>query len=399
MKSINTVFTEHCNIKFDREFTLSVLTFVNNFVRKDENSIAFWGGNLLGVYPVKWVNDDKLTWLEDVLRIADYDQLCRDIGDLPDVDSSWNIAGDPINLSFIWVAQHALISTTLAAKDKETLATYAINMLQYKFITSIHTNNFKYSANLSVALAVYEALDKKSQLKRLGSWGALVSARTEDILSVGGLHTNTMRNLNNDEYVVKMINDIYNRIKSILKVLTRDFYLIKNSNARIAASDKFTTVDGESLIKDSVNKYAHIKENMHSVIPDLNTFLRDDLLNVVNITINTTYPIYLKETLTYISNNYGHNDVHKLPVLIDDILMFVFEILRKDKIELNNMPAVGIKLKGVLRASRITAPEYLAIREKVGIIVKLANPTIADCNIASTRISTIMYISLRALLL
>lgn len=399
MKSINTVFTEHCSIKFDREFILRVLTFVDNFVRKDENSISFWGGNLLGVYPVKWVNDDKLTWIEDVLKINDYDQLCRDIADLPDVDSSWSIAGDPVNLSFIWVAQHALIFMTLSPKDRETLATYAINMLQYKFITSIHTHNFKHSANLSVALAVYEGLDKKSQLKRLGSWGALVASRTEDILSMDGLHKNTIRNLNNDINVIKMVNDIYNRIKSILKVLTRDFYNIKNSNARIAASDKFTTVDGESLIKDSVNKYAHIKESLHGIIPDLNTFLRDDLLNVVNITINTTYPLYLKSTLTYISSNYEHHNVHKLPELVDDILMFVFDILRKDKIELGNLPAVGIKLKGVLRASRITAPEYVSIRERMGIIVKLANPTIADCNIASTRISTVMYIALRALLL
>ena len=398
-KNINEVFLHHCDIELDRNFIMRVMTYVAGFVRKDENSINFWGSNLIGVYPVKWISDDKQTWIEDILHIGDYDQLVIDINNLPHINSSFVVSSDAINLSFIWVAQHALLSTTLAEKDKEQLATAAINMLQYKFISSIHTHCFKYSANLSVALAVYESLSNKSQLKRLGSWGALISARTKDILDTNSLHTRTIRDLDNDDNIVDMVNDIWNRIKSIFNILNREFYRIKDTDARIASADKFSNVDGEAILKDSINKYSHIKERMHSIIPDKNTFIYDDLLKVINITINTTYPVYLKNTLLYISSNYVHDaGGHKLPLLLDDILMFIFKILRKDKIELNNLPAIGIKLKGILRASRITAPEYISIKERIGVLVQLANPNIAESNIASTRISTIMYIVLRGLL-
>ena len=399
IKTINDVFNTHIKIKLDREFLLSFLTYVNTFVRKDENHIAFFGGNLIGVYPIKWTVDDKMVLIDEVFKIDDYDQLCHDIFDLPEINKNFQVSSDAINLSFLWLAHQALVSKNLNEKDKMHLATASINMLQYKFISSIHTHYFKYSANMSIAMAVYENLDNKSQLKRLGSWQALVDSRTADILGTDSLHTKTIRTLEDDIEVVKMVNDIWNRIKSIFNILTRDFYAIKDSNARIASSSKFTTIDGENILKDSVNKYSTIKSIMHDVVPDKNAFIKADLVSAVININNSAYPTYFNNSLLFISENYLAREKHfNIPVLIEETLSFMFDLLRKREIALDNIPEIAIKLRGALRASGLVSSEYNKIKEEVDYIVETANPRISDTNTATTRICVVMYISLRALL-
>jgi len=396
---INKVFNKHVTLKIDHAFALKVVTHVHNFTRKDSEFIEFFGGNLIGVNKITWSAIDSTVWIEDILEVSDYDLLCSEIWELPHINKNWQIACNPINLSFLWLCHQALVSNILSQKDKDALAAASLNMLQYRFITSIHSHNFRFPANISIALAVYEGLDNKSQLKKYGSWQGLVDARTEDILGHDSLHASTIRTLESDKDIINMVNDIWNRLKSIFKILTADFHRIKDTNARISSTTKYTTVDGEMILKDSINKYAHIKSLMHDIIPDRNSFIREDLLNIITLTVTTVYPEYLKTTLTYISENY--NAKHKyvfFPGLIDDILMYAFDIIRHEKIELDNLPAIAIKMRGMFRSSRVTDPLYISIKHRLNIIIEDANPKINEANNSSTKIAVNLYIILRALL-
>jgi len=398
-KNLTEVFLHHVGVPVDRNLLAAVLTYTMNFVRKDEDSISFFGSPLLGVYPVKFTTEDKLLWIEDVLQINDFDQLRDDIYDLPDIDKTFNVSSDAVNLSFCWVAYQALISTTLTLKEREALAKTAIDMLQYKFISSIHTRSFPHRANIEISMAVYENLDNKSQLKRAGSWKGLVDIRTADILGPSGLHANTIRTLQTDYQVVKMLNDIWSRMKSIFRILNDSFYTIRDTTARIASTDKFTQVDGEAILKDSVNKYAHIKTHMHDIVPDRNSFVKDELIKIVMLNVNTAYQNYLKDTLYFISQNYSAKyKAVNISDLIDEILMFAFDVIRKDKIELNNLPSIAIKMRNMLRSSRVVSPEFKIIKEKMGIIIDDANHRITEVNNASTKIAVVLYIVLRALM-
>lgn len=395
------VFDAHISLKIDKKFLLKVLTHVNDFVRRDENSISFFGGNLIGCFSIKWTTEDRFKWVEDVLEIQDYEQLQNDIYNLQDINKAFIVSSNAVNLSFLWVAYHGLKAEHLTTNEGYALAHAAINMLQYKFVSSIHTRNFKYPADMGTALAVYEALDNKSQLKRLGSWQALIDNRSTDILGINSLHTKTIRALETDNDVVKMINDIWNRLKSIIKILTDNFMHIRDTNARLATTSKFMQVDGEAILKDSFNQYAYIKNHMHTIIPDRNAFINDELLNIVTMSVTTVYPEYLKDSLIFLSENYSNQHEKKhidIPILIDDILMYAFNIIRQEKIDLHNLSFICLKLRGVLRSSRIIDPEYLSIKKRVGIIIEEACDRITETNIASTRIALILYIILKSLL-
>jgi hypothetical protein len=96
------------------------------------------------------------------------------------------------------------------------------------------------------------------------------------------------------------------------------------------------------------------------------------------------------------SENFTANKKINIPEVIDDILMFSFEVIRDKKINVNHLPDIAKQLKGVLQSSRISSPEYKKIKEDLGVIVDLANPKIAESSNASAKIAIVLYVTLRA---
>lgn len=399
MKNINTVFEAHCTRAIDKHFLLDVLTYVDKFVKKDPNHINFFGGNLLGVYPVKFTtSDDGLRWQEDILQVDDWEQLTRDVQDLPEVVKDRKVSGNPLNLSFLWVAHKGYTSSLLTLEQRIQLATATLDMLQYKFITSLHSRRFPHPANEQIALALYESLDLKTQLKRCGSWKAMVDERTEELLSKGSIHYATIREFNNDHRIVRMINDISSKLSSMFNIMTTKFHEIKLQDARIATSSKYMQVDGEAVLKEHINKYIHIKTVMHTVVEDRLAFIKPELITVLTEYVNTVNKKYLLDSLNFISENYHAKYKISLPSLVEDILMFSFDTLRKENVSIKRITEVVIHMLPILRSSRLLSPEYKEIKEKLDIVIDDAIPRISESDIASTKIGIVMYIVVRAFL-
>lgn len=397
--NILSVFNKHVETEFDRKILKKLLTYVTGFVRKNENHINFFGGNLIGLYTAKWLVEDRMVWVEYILDIPAIDTLKQELHSLPGVDASFHVSGDVVNMSFVWAAHKSLVSPHLNKRDQHRLAHACLTMLQYKFLTSIHTHKFPYPASESIALAVYESLDRKSAIKRHGSWEALVNARSDDILSGSSIHFDTLRNFNDDEEIRKMINDIQGRIKSILNNLTDKFYAIKESEDRIGTQGNFKTIKGEVFLKEASNKYERLRERLHDIVPNRKVFIRNDLIDAVVETVSTVSPRQLEETLLYLSDNYTSRKGKKdYQPLMEDIVVFTFDLMRKEGIDLDSVPRIILKLRAILRSSRVNDPMLLSIRERTGFIVEDAIRTKSSSTIASTRIGVILYITLRSLI-
>lgn len=398
-KNLKAVFEAHVTVTINTTFVTKVLTFGNAFIRRDENSINCFGGGLIGAYTVIWLPRDTSEWLEEVLGIEDMLQLTTDVHNLPNINKNFNVSASAINFSFIWVAHKALSSTTLNQKEKELLSKEAINILQYKFFSSLHNHRFKYPANIGAAQATYESLDNKSQLKRVGSWKALIDLRTADILKPHEKYHNYITNLDNDYSIVKMVNDIWNRLKSILNLITSAFYKVHKNGEAILSGDKFVEVDGDVILKDSKNQYTHIKSVMQTIISDRNGFIKEPLIKATSSSFNTVNPDLLRVTLIFMSQNHNVTnkgfDIHKL---LDDILMFTFSRFKKANRPLKDIVTVTQVMRGVIRSSRIGDPDFDRIKEELSLVIELANPHISTSNLVSTRIGVLFYIILLAVI-
>jgi hypothetical protein len=402
--SVLAIFNEHCTRPIDRKFSLAVVSWVRDIARKSDrlrDHINFLGGNLIGTYPFVMVNEDFYMWKHEVLQIIDYDKLQSDLYDLPDINRSYKVSSDAINLSFLWVVYRALISD-LPEKEKMILATAALMGLQYKILSSLHTRRFPYPADEGVAQMVYESLDNKSQLKRFGSWQAMLDDRAESILAHDALHAKTIRTLEPDLGLVAALNDISTRLRSLVQSLTDKFYEIKEKQSKLITTSKFTVLEGEAILKDSVNSYAHTKNAMYHIVPDKNNFIKTDLVEAVILTVKTATEFYLTKVLQFMSENYtatkikGHHI--DIPELVDEIIMFTLSLLKRENIHLTNIPEVANKLKNVLSSSRFKSREYDDIKEKIDFITEHSLINVHVNVVVSTRIAVVFYIALRALL-
>ena len=395
--TVKKVFEEYTDINISREFVKKVVEYTIGFTRKSEETINFLGGNLIGVYSFKYLEEDRLEWIEDILKIDDIDGLKNDLHNSTKINKDFFVSSDVTNLSLVWVAHKALSSSTLSEPERHKLATAAIDMLQYKFLSSIHTRFFKYTANEGLAKATYESLDKKSGLKKYGTWKGLIDSRTADILSNSGIWHKTLLKFDNDMDIIKMLNDIQGRIKAIMRKLTDTFNRLLEMDAKIQTTGKFTTIDGEAVMKEFNSRYETIRNRVHEIMPFRNDLIKDQLIDAVMKTLPTVNERYLIGTLEYLSDNYSSKEGERIKSLIDSIIIFAFDTVRHENIQLDHIPTIMIKLRNLYRSSRAIDPSLIDIRDKTSRYVEHALNIHNGSTIASTRIGVILYITLRGL--
>ena len=398
-------FNEQIKRPIDRKFVEDVVLWVKDFARKSDrlrDHISFLGGNLIGVYPFIMLSEDISAWRNDVLQIDDYDKLQYDIYNLPDINRSFKVSSDATNLSFLWVVYKALSSTTLSIKDKDLLAINALMGLQYKFVSSLHTRRFPYPADEGLSQMVYESLDNKSQLKKCGSWQAVLDMRAESILGPDALHNVVLRSLEPDHGLVLALNDMETRLRSLIQGLTNTFHDLKEKQSKLITTTKFTVLEGEAILKDSVNDFMLIRGAMVSIIPDKNNFIKPEILEAVISTVKTAHYKHVNMVLEFLSENYTVDKIKNNHINIEDLLSeiitFVLTLIKRENIHLSNIPEVAMKLKSVLASSRFKSDEYADIKEKMDFIVEYVLVKAHENTIVSTRIAVVFYIGLRSLL-
>lgn len=393
-----TVLEKHIRVKVDRKLLKSILLYIERFTHKNEDHLNFFGGNLLGVYQVKYLNADRMEWLEEILNISDVVGFQMEIKELPTVESNWVVSLDIDNLSKIYIVHKTLTSNDLSIGDKEKLARSVMNMLQYKLFSSMHSHYFKKGANLGVALAVYEKLDRKSSIKRHGTWAKLIEARSEDILGKTSIWHSTIRTLDDDMDIVKMLNDIQGRLKSILNKLNDSFYELKELDAKITATDKFIKLADGDVIKDTIDKSSIILTNMNSVLENKNDLIKEELLTVIEKTVSSTNVPYLRTTLEYMSENHGSEIGEDIRFIVRGILEYTFHIARSSNLSLEHVPAIVMRMRGMIKSSRATDKILLDVREKAGYIIENSLGTSSRGTIARVRVPLLLYLVLRGLI-
>lgn len=397
--SVQATFDNHVAIQIDRNFLKHTLLFLNRFTHKNEDHINFFGGNLIGVYQVKWIKEDELQWFEDLLHIEDIEELRHDIRNLPKINEDFQVSSDIVNLSFLWVTHKALTNSHLNKEERFRLAHTTLCIMQCKFISSVHTHNFPYRADMGIALMVYEKLSSKSLLKACGSWSALISKRADDFLDQDGIFYHALYDFDDDEVIVKILNDMWNRTKSVVQLITRDYHDTLATQSRISTKDIFQTIDDKELLKNTTSKYNQTLIYMNDIIPDKNAFIKERIIDVIVKVVGTVNKHYLENTLTYVCQNYKSKKHEYLKQIIEDIIMYIFDYIKKEHLDIKNIPILIIKLNSNFRSSRNASELFLSLKERLTNVIENANHKIDTPETASTRIGVMLYISLRSLII
>jgi hypothetical protein len=273
-------------------------------------------------------------------------------------------------------------------------------ILQYKFLTSRLYQHFRYPADRAVAEATYASLSDKYLIKQYDSWKALFRARAEAIIAKDSPHYQTIVKMNDDEGVIYLLNDVQGRIRDMLKNIYDVFLKVHNSGLRINTSSSVTDHDGEKILKDKTKNLTAYTRYLHEIVTDKHSFIRAELVTVIEKLVHTAPPKVFQETLDWISDNYRKSGGGLIEKLLNETLVHSFAYLDEHRQYVRgnpNLPDLLSRLKGVYMSSRSTDPVLMDLREMAEKIVTMATKNKNTSVVASVRTALLLYLVARTL--
>jgi len=400
MNSVLEVFNEECKtLVLDIHLVKRLLKYQTDFVMKNQDHQEFFGGNLTGVHVVRFTDADRNRWFHEILEVDD-GPLEERLLALPTINAEYHVSSDTMNLSCIWLA-HALFNSSLLNKEQKHEAMVNVFLvLQYKYLTSRLFRHFIYPADKATAEATYAQLNYKYAIKVYGSWSALLLARAEEIISESSIHYKTITEMKSDKDVVYMLNDTQGRIRDMLKNIYDVFKRVHEQGTRIITTSSVIEHEGVEVLKEKTHDIMSYKRYIGSIISDRNSFIRLELVSIIEKLIYTMPSKPFMETLEWMSDNYRQHGATVIEEILDETLVHCFDYISNNKDVIRSTTDYATllsKLKGVYMSSRSTDVVLLSLREKVETMVKMATHNRNESVISSVRTGIMLYINIRTL--
>lgn len=394
--NIKGVFDKHCaHLKFDTRFANQIGAFATTFVTKNDDHINFFGSGLLGVYPVRWTdNVEKQTWIDDILRVDEI-ALESDLHALDSINQDYNVQSDLTNNSIIYL-MHKFENSDLAQRVVDEVKKTLLSILLYKYISSIMSHYFKYPADESVARMTYNQLNNRFDIKRLGTWGALIAERAEDFTSSRSIHRNTIEKMNDDEAVSYALSDTQTRIREVIKSYSTVFYQVRDTDSRSFTTSSMIQLEDGLVVKDVKREFNRFSRHIHQVCRNKADFVRTDAVNIVLSIMTAANPEVVKGTLAYISDVYDDPRKKHIVKFVDETILYGLNFIHERKLKTSDLANVLSKLRAMFTGSRISDNQVLELRKLGDRIVVEARPA-SKYPPAAERTAVLLYIILRTL--
>lgn len=396
MNDIRTVFDHYCqDLTIDNRWCRAVKDFDNSFVTKNEDHVSFFGSGLIGVYPIRWLDEDRNRWIDDILQ-ADDIGLKDDLHNLDSIDTSHRVTSDLLNLSFIYLLYRVVNSDLSTNTQNETMQSI-IKIMHYKYLSSLQSHYFAYPADKEIAQSMFNGLSMRFDIKREGTWNALIKDRADKLVSSSSIHKTTIKTLRDDKGALYFITDVQSRIREVFKALTREFYIVRDSGNRIATTSSVLETNEGMVVKDVKRTYSQFYRYLEDIVPDKRDFIRDDLLQAILDTISSANPNLVRKSLEFMSDNYTQRRKKYLKELTEKTLLYGFEFLHEKRIHTSDLAGILIKFRAMLTGSRISEQQILDLRELGDKVVLDAAPKRLSYTPAAERTVVLVYILLRTL--
>lgn len=399
--TIRSVFEEECaNLVFDSAFCKRLAEYRLGFTMKNDDHNLFFGGNLLGVQVVRFLPADRDAWFDEILEVND-SILEERLHALPTISPEHMlVASDAMNLSCAWLLSAITKAPKLTDKQKHDAKMDVALVMQYKFLTSRLYRHFRYPADEATAKATYATLSYKYAIKVHGTWNKVLEARSEEIISKTGIHSSAVYGDASDLSIIYLINDSQGRIRDMIKNIYDVFLRIHAQGDKIVSTSSVVEHDGESILKDRSKSILQYSRYINSILTDKRSFIRDELMIVIEKIMKTMGPRPFKTTLEWMSDNYRQRGAQDIETVVNEVIVHAFDYLAQNRSVIrssSDLPMVLSKLRGAYMASRGTDPSLMLLRDRTEKIVRMATGMKHDGNVKAVRTGILLYLVARAL--
>lgn len=384
-------------VEIDQALADRINNFQISFVNKNEDHMAFFGGNLTGVQVVRFTVDDLNRMYSDVFMIDDI-EIEEKLHALPVIHVERIVSSDVFAHICMWMI-HKVMTSKLNKKTIERTIQSLNLIILYKFLTSLLFNYFRFPADPQIAAATYAQLSNKFAIKQHGSWSALLENRTKDLCTENGLHYKTLYNYMDDSAILYAITDTQSRIRDMLKNIYSEFMKTYERGNRIRTSTNSFEYEGEQILKDKTKNLGSYVNYIYSILPEQSTFVKDEILDALEGVVHTAPRKLVAQTLEWISNNYRYHSSKDIEELVKVTLLHSFNYLSDNRTVMKNnanLIDLSIRLKGIYMSSKTNDSETKRIRELSESLVRKATTTKNSSLIISVRVAVLLYIVIRA---
>lgn len=395
---IDTLYTYLPKERIGVELSASLKNFRLRWGNKDEIHRNFLNSNLLGVYPVRFSDIDEDLLFADIFNI-DSTSLQQDYYRTPGINKSFKVSSNVTNLTLVCLMS-IYINSKLNKMVIESTCNDLFHIFCYKILGSIFSHYFKYDVNINTAKSLYEQLTDKYLIKKAGTWEATFDAMYKSLFNASGPTMQKLKKGDTDS-IVKVVNDMQNRLKDMIKGLYKILIKIKENDEDVITTTNLiaahTSDEGtDQEFKEQLSTYNHYILYIKNIINHKNDFINDDIVYLVknNFKLNNDY---LETTLEYISLN--DLSIKDNEDYISFILEGSFQYLRRNGITTDYLKKLEQCMKlltGFYKASKVKDQNVVTSKKIIFNKVKEAINKNTDWIIQPVVLGVFMYIFIRA---
>lgn len=397
MKTIKEVFDHHLrDMVFDNQFVKQVKNFQHYFLTKNDDHLHFFAEPLVGVYNIKWTTKETDMWWSDICQV-DEDEVTDDYLAVPDVNPKFEISGKAINVLFLYLIHRVETSSLIKEKDKIDCKLALMSILQYKFLTSIHSNNFRLVlADKSIALETYNQLDNKFDLKRAKSWKILLEERGSILIDERGVYGRIIQRFDENKRIIDMVNDVKGRLNKSMVAIMRVFYDVKEKGDRIHHTSSTLMLE-DLVVKDLSRQQSSYIRYIQRIAGNPETFIKKELRDVIVSSMKAIDEDFFDQVLVFFSQNFDNSKFKYLHTVVDDVINYTFEFMREENLSTRDSFVIATRIRQNFMSGRANDGKVMEARKLVDKMIHTYNPKTKRMVITSERVSLMMYIVLRAL--
>ncbi len=388
------------HIVFDTAFCSKLIVYYMDFVNKNENHILFFGGHLLGVYPVSFTDEDRTKWFNEILGVDEL-VLRPHLIKIPAINEEFAVSSDTWNLSAIWLLHRIYNEKKLPQAIKHNTMQHVAAMLQCKFLTSLLSHYFKYQADAGKAEATYNGLSEKFNIKKYKTYGNYLMGNADNIVQRSWNYFDVIDTMRKDLRVVAALNGIQNGIRSMVKYIYGEFMKIHTSGTKYLSNSMVLEHDGSAMIKDKLDLSSDYGRYIKDIISDKNSFIKEELVKVIlNLVPNMPERLF-RLCLENTTKQYYGAGIKPIDDILDRVLVHAYDYFMTNKNILTDktvdLADILQRLKGIYTSSRATDQDLKDMRKITEKFVAHAIDNKVSTNISSVRTGFLLYIMARTL--
>lgn len=403
-QNLKEIFDEYCHVSIDKKFLERITKWRNKFYSKNSEHVGFFSSASFGLYIPKWTSEEDDEWLTEIIGI-DEEEIADYVYELPSINKDFQVSSNILSISFIYLMHKATINKSLSSADNDKVRKTLMEVLVARYMTSIMYKYFyRGKTSPEVSTEVFERLSKRFDLKVAGNWKNWIEMKAEGFV-LGDDQRQDAKYAKQevfqrfeDELVVRKLNSIKSQLNKAAIEINSVFRQVLEDQDKIASKSALSmSVDGlylADLVRDQT-KYLHYQD---AIFIDKNTFIKEDLLAVIEQSMPTISSNIFRGALEWILDNQMDSKYkRKIMEVRHDILIYAIQLIKDENLHTNDLVQVGYRLRQNILSGKNNDRTVLKVRKMIDEFIVKFRPQSKGKLVSLERSAIMIYIVLRTL--